>query len=50
MSNGIESVIVLMLENRSWDHMLGFISHPDPRSRASRARKAIRHPSLRTLR
>lgn len=29
MANGIESVIVLMLENRSWDHMLGFIAHPD---------------------
>lgn len=26
----IEHVIVLMLENRSFDHMLGFLPHPDP--------------------
>jgi phospholipase C len=26
----IQSVIVLMLENRSFDHMLGFLKHPDP--------------------
>ena len=26
----IEHVIVLMLENRSFDHMLGFLSHTDP--------------------
>ncbi|NUR60815.1 MAG: hypothetical protein HOV87_19450 [Catenulispora sp.] len=26
----IEHVIVLMLENRSFDHMLGFLDHPDP--------------------
>ena len=25
----IEHVVVLMLENRSFDHMLGFLSHPD---------------------
>lgn len=27
----IEHVVVLCLENRSFDHMLGFIDHPDPR-------------------
>ena len=27
----IDHVIVLMLENRSFDHMLGFLDHPDPR-------------------
>ncbi|HEX3732994.1 MAG TPA: alkaline phosphatase family protein, partial [Mycobacteriales bacterium] len=27
----IEHVIVLVLENRSFDHMLGFLPHPDPR-------------------
>ena len=26
----IEHVVVLMLENRSFDHMLGFLRHPDP--------------------
>ena len=26
----IDHVIVLMLENRSFDHMLGFLDHPDP--------------------
>ncbi|MGH3822143.1 MAG: alkaline phosphatase family protein [Pseudonocardiaceae bacterium] len=26
----IEHVIVLVLENRSFDHMLGFLQHPDP--------------------
>lgn len=26
----IEHLIVLMLENRSFDHMLGFLDHPDP--------------------
>ncbi len=26
----IQHVIVLMLENRSFDHMLGFLDHPDP--------------------
>jgi phospholipase C len=26
----IEHVIVLALENRSFDHMLGFLDHPDP--------------------
>lgn len=26
----IEHVVVLMLENRSFDHMLGFLDHPDP--------------------
>jgi phospholipase C len=30
MSSGIESVIVVMLENRSFDHMLGFLNHPSP--------------------
>lgn len=30
MASQIESVIVLMLENRSWDHMLGFLPHPNP--------------------
>ena len=25
----IEHVVVLMLENRSFDHMLGFLPHPD---------------------
>ncbi|MGH3428071.1 MAG: alkaline phosphatase family protein, partial [Mycobacteriales bacterium] len=27
----VEHVIVLVLENRSFDHMLGFLPHPDPR-------------------
>ena len=27
----IEHVVVLMLENRSFDHLLGFLDHPDPR-------------------
>jgi phospholipase C len=27
----IDHVIVLALENRSFDHMLGFLEHPDPR-------------------
>lgn len=26
----VEHLIVLMLENRSFDHMLGFLQHPDP--------------------
>jgi phospholipase C len=26
----IEHVVVLMLENRSFDHMVGFLDHPDP--------------------
>ncbi len=26
----IEHVVVLMLENRSFDHMLGYLEHPDP--------------------
>ncbi|MBA2892820.1 alkaline phosphatase family protein [Nonomuraea soli] len=26
----VEHVVVLMLENRSFDHMLGFLAHPDP--------------------
>ena len=26
----IEHVVVLMLENRSFDHMLGFLDHPNP--------------------
>ncbi len=26
----IEHVVVLMLENRSFDHLLGFLDHPDP--------------------
>ena len=26
----IDHVVVLMLENRSFDHMLGFLNHPDP--------------------
>jgi phospholipase C len=30
MPGAIESVIVLMLENRSFDHMLGFLPHPSP--------------------
>ena len=27
---GIEHVVVLMYENRSFDHMLGLLDHPDP--------------------
>lgn len=44
-----EHIIVLMLENRSFDHLLGFLDHPDPaffdhvasrgRSRLNRARR-----------
>lgn len=30
MENKIENIIVLMLENRSFDHMLGFLQHPNP--------------------
>ena len=30
MSAHIEHVVVLALENRSFDHMLGFVEHPDP--------------------
>ncbi len=30
MAPPIEHVIVLALENRSYDHMLGFVPHPDP--------------------
>jgi len=26
----IEHIIVLMMENRSFDHLLGFLPHPDP--------------------
>src|SRR5262249_5721954 len=26
----IEHVVVLMLENRSYDHLLGYVPHPDP--------------------
>jgi phospholipase C len=33
----IEHVIVLALENRSFDHMLGFLQHPDPRFDGLRA-------------
>jgi phospholipase C len=28
--DAIEHVIVLILENRSYDHMLGYLQHPDP--------------------
>lgn len=31
MADKIEHVILLMLENRSFDHMLGFLDHPNPR-------------------
>lgn len=31
MSHDIQTVIVLMLENRSFDHMLGFLAHPSSR-------------------
>ena len=27
----IDHVVVLMMENRSFDHLLGFLDHPDPR-------------------
>jgi len=27
----IEHVVVLALKNRSFDHMLGFLDHPDPK-------------------
>ena len=27
---GVEHVIVLVLENRSFDHLLGYLDHPDP--------------------
>jgi phospholipase C len=30
MTSKIEHVIVLMMENRSFDHLLGFLDHPDP--------------------
>src|SRR5947209_8124814 len=30
MTPPIEHVVVLVLENRSFDHMLGFLDHPDP--------------------
>ena len=30
MEPTIEHVIVLVLENRSFDHMLGYLDHPDP--------------------
>ncbi|KAB2349463.1 alkaline phosphatase family protein [Actinomadura rudentiformis] len=30
MAADIEHVVVLALENRSFDHMLGFVAHPDP--------------------
>jgi phospholipase C len=26
----IAHVVVLMLENRSYDHLLGYVPHPDP--------------------
>ena len=28
--NGIDHLVVLALENRSFDHLLGFLDHPDP--------------------
>lgn len=31
MAVPIDHVVVLALENRSFDHMLGFVPHPDPR-------------------
>ena len=30
LADKVEHVVVLMLENRSFDHMLGFLPHPDP--------------------
>lgn len=30
ISDRIKNIVVLMLENRSFDHMLGFLDHPDP--------------------
>lgn len=30
LADKVEHVVVLMLENRSFDHMLGFLAHPDP--------------------
>ncbi len=29
MANEIKHLIVLMLENRSFDHLFGFLDHPD---------------------
>jgi phospholipase C len=31
----IKNVVVLMLENRSFDHMLGFLKETDPRIEGS---------------
>ena len=31
MDERIEHIIVLMMENRSFDHLLGYLDHPDPR-------------------
>ncbi|MGH3720272.1 MAG: alkaline phosphatase family protein [Pseudonocardiaceae bacterium] len=41
----IEHVIVLALENRSFDHMLGFLQHPDPRFDGLRGRGPYENPS-----
>ena len=30
MMGEIAHVVVLMLENRSFDHLLGYVPHPDP--------------------
>ncbi|GAB2791753.1 alkaline phosphatase family protein [Amycolatopsis magusensis] len=30
MNASVDHVIVLMMENRSFDHLLGFLDHPDP--------------------
>ena len=31
MDERIEHIVVLMMENRSFDHLLGYLDHPDPR-------------------
>src|SRR3569623_1193610 len=40
----IDHVVVLALENRSFDHMLGFLDHPDPAFDGLRGAGPYRNP------
>jgi phospholipase C len=41
----VEHVIVLCLENRSFDHMLGFLPHPDPTFKGLRGPGSFSNPT-----
>jgi phospholipase C len=42
----IDHLIVLVLENRSFDHMLGFLPHPNPMFDGIAASSAFSNPNV----